>query len=149
MEEKLTACCGGDAGAGHDDDAAGLAGLDEVGDGSEAALLQGERRGVIVDVRLFLAHLAPVPFSFSLALWFLRFRLCLLSLNAKVVVELVKIVEVVPQLGLMWARPSSTAAAYLGGVAAVPMMVRGTVWHSFGSVQMKFRLRGEGASVGA
>jgi hypothetical protein len=62
-EGGLTACCGGDAGAGHDDDAAGLAGLDKVGDGGEAALGQRERRGVLGDVGLFLAHFALVPFS--------------------------------------------------------------------------------------
>lgn len=65
---SLTACCGGDAGAGHDDDAAGLAGLDKVGDGGEAALRQGQRRGVLGDVGLLLAHFALVP----LPLGFLR-----------------------------------------------------------------------------
>jgi hypothetical protein len=51
----------------------------------------------------------------------------LLSLHAEVVeiLEIVKIVKAVELVALVWARPSSMPAAYLGGAAAVPSMRAG------------------------
>ncbi len=121
----LTACCGGDAGARHDDDAAGAAGLDVVGHGGQAALGQGQRRGVLGHEGLFLAHFAAGIFVVALVL--LGLGVTLLSLDAEVV-ESVEVVETVVEVGaLVGAWPSSvSAAAYLGDAAAVPS-VRGTV----------------------
>jgi hypothetical protein len=119
--EERTAGGGGDAGARHDDDAAGPARLDEVGDSSEAALRQGPRRGVLADVRLLLTHLEP-PVSFAFGL--LGLGVGLLSLHAEVV-EIFEVVKAVKLVALVWARPSSMPAAYFGDAAAVPSM-RGT-----------------------
>lgn len=114
----LTARCGGDAGARHDDDAAGVAGLDVVGHGGQAALGQGPRRGVLGHEGLFLAHFAAGVSVVALVL--LGFGVPLLSLDAEVVesVEVVKVVETVVELGALGgAWPSSvSAAAYLGDV---------------------------------
>ena len=124
----LTARCGGDAGARHDDDAAGGAGLDVVGHGGQAALGQGPRRGVLGHEGLFLAHFAARVSVVALVL--LGLGVMLLSLDSEVVesVEVVKVVETVVELGgLGGAWPSSvSAAAYLGDAAAVPSG-RGTV----------------------
>lgn len=130
--EKRTSCGSGDAGAGHDHDAADLARLDVVGDGGEAALGQGLGRGVVGHERLLLAHLgvvAPVAPASSAVL------LLGLGLDAEVV-EVVKaaaaVVVVKQLLAPARARPCAVLAAYLGGASADVPCVSGRLARAAG-----------------
>lgn len=118
---RLTACRSGNAGAGQDDDAAGPARVDEIGNSGEAAFRQSLRRGVLADQdrRLLLAHLALVPFPFPSCV--LGFRVSLPPLDSEVVKNFKLVWAVVLLLSLERARPSSVPAAYLSDVAAVPV----------------------------
>ena len=127
-----TPCCRRNARARHSNDARGPDGLDVLGHGGQAPLLEGQRRSVLADVGLFLAHFASVS-SVVLVLVFLlglARLLLLLPLDAKVV-EAVKVVVVEmvvagKLLAPAWAWPCAVSAAYLGGDAAVPWVsVRG------------------------
>jgi hypothetical protein len=62
----------------------------------------------------------------ALVLLLLGLGVLLLSLDAKVVVEPVEVVEGVEVVALGWAWPSSVSAAYLGDPAAAVPSVRGT-----------------------
>jgi len=89
---------GRDAGACHDDDAAGFSGLDVLSNGCEAALPERLRRSVIADDRrMFLAHFAAV--------WLLRLlsplrlsTLCSLCLDANIRAKIVSTTGIVVPL---------------------------------------------------